>query len=104
MGFLSRLFGGGPNPIQEVLQQGAVVIDVRTVGEFKSGHVAGSLNIPLDQVSKKMKKIKQMNKPVVFCCASGMRSAQATGMLKNAGIESVYNGRTWGKVDRLLNN
>ncbi len=104
MGFLSNLFSSRPNPVKEVLQQGAVVIDVRTVGEFRSGNVAGSLNIPLDQIGSKMKKIKQMRKPIVLCCASGMRSASAAGMLKNAGVESVYNGRTWGKVDRLLNN
>lgn len=98
------LFGNRPNPVQDALQQGAVVIDVRTVGEFRSGNVSGSLNIPLDQIGSKMKKIKQMRKPIVLCCASGMRSATATGMLKNAGIESVYNGRTWSKVDRLLNS
>ncbi len=104
MGFFSRLFGGGANPLSEILEQGATVIDVRTPAEYRGGHVSGSVNIPLDQIQHKIGKIKKMRTPLVLCCASGMRSANATQYLKNNNIDNVYNGGRWSKVDRLLNN
>lgn len=98
MSFLRNLFGMGPKVnCQELVNNGAILIDVRTPSEFNSGHVKGSTNVPLDQLQTKAKKIKQMNKPVVLCCQSGMRSAQATSILKRAGIEQVYNGGGWHK-------
>ena len=102
MGFLSRLFGKGNNPLTEILQQGGTIIDVRTPGEFSMGNVEGSINIPVDQVIHKLKKIKKMKTPLVLCCASGIRSASATQLLKNNNIAEVYNGGRWSKVDRLV--
>lgn len=98
-GFLKKLFGAGTD-LSEKLEQGAVVVDVRTKEEFASGHVQGSKNIPLGQVSKQVQKIQAWNKPVIACCASGMRSASAASILKQHGIEA-YNGGSWRKVDRL---
>jgi len=63
MGLFSNLFGGGRNErVQELLNEGAVIIDVRTKGEFQSNHVQGSKNIPLPELRGKVKKIKAMNK------------------------------------------
>jgi len=104
MGFLSKLFGGGNNQLLDVLAQGATIIDVRTPAEYMGGHVSGSINIPLDQVTHKLSKIKKMKKPIVLCCASGVRSANATYLLKNKNINDVHNGGRWSKVDKLLNN
>jgi len=104
MGLLSFLFGNKPNPIKEILEQGATIIDVRTAGEFNSGHVDGAINIPLNQIEHKVGKIKKMKSPYVLCCASGARSASATSMLKSADIKDVYNGGSWFKVHRLMNN
>lgn len=99
MGFFSNLFGGGKDSVQELLDNGAAIIDVRTAGEFKGGHVKGSVNIPLQTIESNISKIKKMNKPIVFCCASGMRSGQATSIAKRNGIECA-NGGSWMKVDR----
>jgi rhodanese-related sulfurtransferase len=96
MGILN-IFGGG-NKIAEYLENGAVIIDVRTPGEFQGGHVKGSKNIPLDQINKRASEIKKMNKPVILCCASGMRSGRATSMLKSSGIDCI-NGGGWMKVN-----
>ncbi|MGQ1786698.1 MULTISPECIES: rhodanese-like domain-containing protein [unclassified Saccharicrinis] len=101
MGLLNFLFGGKNNPLKEIIQQGATIIDVRTPDEFKYGHVDGSINIPLDQIEHKMKRIRKMKMPLVLCCASGIRSANATHYLKNNNIADVYNGGRWSKVDRL---
>ena len=86
----------------EILKQGGVVIDVRSPGEFQSGHVKGSKNIPLGEISSNVEQIKKMKKPVVLCCASGMRSGTATLTLRNHGVECT-NGGSWTKVNRKLN-
>lgn len=102
MGLLDILFPKQGNQIKEAFSQGAIIIDVRTAQEYRMGKVDGSINIPLDNVSKSMNKIKKYKKPIVMCCASGSRSAAATGMLRNAGVTNVYNGRSWNRVNRLL--
>jgi rhodanese-related sulfurtransferase len=80
--------------IQEAFAKGAVIIDVRSEGEFQQGHVKGSINMPLPTITGQIHKIKGMKKPVVLCCASGMRSGSATSILKSAGVE-CYNGGSW---------
>jgi phage shock protein E len=102
MGLLS-MFGLGDKSesITNFKEKGAVIIDVRTVGEYKEGHIKGSKNIPLDTISSKIEEIKKLNKPVIACCRSGMRSAQATSILKQNGIE-VLNGGGWESLQRKL--
>ncbi len=102
MGLLS-MFGLGDKSesITDFIEKGAVIIDVRTVGEYKEGHIKGSKNIPLDTISSKIEEIKKLNKPGSACCRSGMRSAQATSILKQNGIE-VLNGGGWESLQRKL--
>lgn len=99
LGIFKSLFGGSVD-LKQKLEEGAVVIDVRTPGEFASGHVKGSQNIPLNQIPSKIDQIKKMDKVVITCCASGMRSGTAKSMLKSKGIET-YNGGSWVSVNRL---
>ena len=91
---LKKLFGGTSVNYKELIGNGAIVVDVRTPGEYKTGHVAGSRNIPLDTMRKKIADLKKLNKPVITICRSGSRSGIAKGMLKSAGIE-VYNAGPW---------
>jgi len=98
-----NLFGGGTTTttIEEYLQKGAVVIDVRTDMEFAEGHVQGSKNIPLNVIGFQIDKIKKLNKPIITCCRSGARSGSAESILKQNGID-VINGGPWGNVaDRM---
>ena len=95
---LFSIFSKGSN-IAEMKEKNAVVIDVRTPGEFAGGHVKGSKNFPLQTISSKVNEIKKMNRPVIFCCASGMRSGQAASMFKKAGVECM-NGGGWHSVAR----
>ncbi|MGN6248586.1 MAG: rhodanese-like domain-containing protein [Ginsengibacter sp.] len=74
------------------------IIDVRTPGEFMGGNVAGSINIPLNEIPQRVNEIKSMPQPIVLCCASGARSGQATGFLKNYGINCI-NGGSWFDVN-----
>lgn len=99
-GILKNLFGPGQD-LTEVVAQGAVILDVRTVGEYQQGHGKSSKNIPLDQLPKNIDKIKKWNKPVITCCASGMRSGSAATILKNHGIEA-YNGGSWQSANSLV--
>jgi rhodanese-related sulfurtransferase len=92
---LKNLFGFGPKTdYAALLEQGAVIIDVRTKGEFQGGHIKGSINIPLQSLESNLSKIKK-DKPVITCCASGMRSASAKSILKSKGYTEVYNGGGW---------
>jgi phage shock protein E len=76
------------------------VIDVRTVSEFMGGNVVGSINIPLGEITSRLDEIKQLEQPILLCCASGGRSGQATMFLKQHGIDCV-NGGSWLDVNAL---
>lgn len=78
------------------------IIDVRSRGEFAGGHVAGSINIPLQEISERVEELRAMQQPIVLCCASGNRSGQATHYLKSCGIE-CENGGSWMDVNYQLN-
>jgi len=73
------------------------IVDVRTPGEFVGGHVAGSVNIPLNEVVSRIDELKKMQ-PMVLCCASGGRSGQAADYLTEQGLD-VVNGGGWKTVD-----
>jgi rhodanese-related sulfurtransferase len=95
MGLLDFLTGKKKKEqITEALENGAVIIDVRTVQEFDSGHFPGSKNIPLHMLPTKLGEIKKWKKPVVVVCASGMRSGQAKVLLMANGIET-FNAGSW---------
>jgi len=92
---LKNLLGFGSKvDYKNLLESGAQIIDVRTKGEFQSGHIKGAVNIPLDSLKNNLSKLKK-GKPVITCCASGMRSASAKGLLKANGFADVYNGGSW---------
>ena len=101
MGIFGNLFGGGNDNLKQFLSNGAQVIDVRTKQEYNSGHVKGSKNIPLNQLDKHAAKLAKAGKPLVLCCASGMRSGNATSLLKREGIECI-NGGPWTKVRNAI--
>ena len=100
---LKNLLGLGPKAnYAALLKNGAVIIDVRTKGEYQGGHIRGSVNIPLDSLRSNLSKIKK-DKPVITCCASGMRSASARGILRSAGYSEVYNGGGWMSLQNKIN-
>lgn len=87
----------GPKPsidFKWLVDQGALIVDVRSEQEFKNGHVKNAVNIPLPLLQQQMNKIP-VDKPVITCCASGMRSGVARKMLLKAGYQKVFNGGNW---------
>ena len=102
MGLLDMLgFGSKTENVKDFVDRGAVIIDVRTVGEFQQGHIKGAKSIPLDMIFSKVAEIKKLNKPVIVYCRSGMRSSQAASVLKNSGIE-VMNGGGYESLESKL--
>ncbi len=101
MGLLDFLFGNKSNKIEDFKDRGAVIVDVRSKGEYDGGAIPGSKNIPLPNITSKISEIKKWNKPVICCCASGMRSASAAGILKSNGIEAM-NGGGWHSLSQKL--
>ncbi|MCE7862552.1 MAG: rhodanese-like domain-containing protein [Bacteroidetes bacterium CHB5] len=93
---LKNLFGLGPKVnYAELVKSGAIILDVRTKGEYSGGHIKGSLNIPVDSLNSNTGRLSDKNKPIITCCASGMRSGAAKGILKSKGYTQVYNGGSW---------
>jgi len=101
MGILSFLFGNKNDKIKDLHSRGAIIIDVRTTGEYHQGAIPGSKNFPLQGISGKIKEIKKINKPIITCCASGMRSGSAATILKAQGIEAI-NGGGWMSLRKKL--
>jgi phage shock protein E len=95
---LKQLLGIGPRiDTAALIANGAVVVDVRTKSEYASGHAKGSVNIPLDALKLRLKELPK-NKPIITCCASGMRSGTAKSILLSNGFTEVYNGGSWSNI------
>ena len=83
---LKNLFGLGPKiDYLTLVKEGAVILDVRSKGEYTNGHIRGSLNIPVDQLNKNLQRFSDKNKVIITCCASGNRSGMAKNILKGKG-------------------
>ncbi len=87
--------------MNELIQAGAFLVDVRTPEEFESGHVTASVNIPLDQVAERLDEFEGEDHIVVFC-RSGNRSAMAKAILAQNGFANVTNGGTWEDVKQFI--
>jgi rhodanese-related sulfurtransferase len=77
-----------------VQEKKGTIVDVRSPGEFMGGHVKGSINIPLQEITKRIDELKKLKQPLVLCCATGNRSGQAFEYLAQQCIE-CYNGGSW---------
>lgn len=100
MSIFSALFGQKIN-FKEAIENGAIIIDVRTPGEFSQGHIKGSKNIPLQSLPSQMNKLSK-EKIIITCCASGMRSGSAKSLLSSNGFKVVYNGGSWKSLQEKI--
>ena len=92
---LKQLFGFGPKVnYAQLVKYGAIILDVRSKGEYQCGHIKGSINISVDTLSGNLSKLKK-DKPIITCCASRMRSSTAKSILKSNGFTEVHNGGGW---------
>lgn len=85
--------------VKALLEQGAILVDVRTPEEFDGGHLEGALNIPYESILQLPKdRDVQADTPVVLYCQTGRRAGIAEDALKDAGYNNVHNA---GRYDQL---
>ncbi len=99
---IQRLLGGRRVSSDVVLQKikaGATVVDVRTPGEYQTGAYPGAVNIPVQELDRRMGELRK-DRPIVVYCASGMRSASAERLLRARGFTDVVNGGGLGQMPR----
>lgn len=89
------------NNISELIKSGAIVLDVRTAGEYSEGHFNESINIPLNEIPARISELKD-KKDIIVCCASGIRSSKAISFLKQNGI-SCFDGGSWLNLKNISN-
>lgn len=89
--FLRTRNASGMEEIKAKIASGALIVDVRTVGEYQSGHFPGALNIPVDQVEKRISEFGEKDKPIIVYCASGGRSGSAKSYLESIGFTNITN-------------
>lgn len=99
LSLFKNLFKSNSIDLAQLIKDGAVIIDVRSKSEFASGHVKGSINIPLEQIAASAEKLKS-HKHVITCCRSGNRSGMAKRTLESKGLKNVTNGGSWQNVNQ----
>jgi len=107
MGILANLlFGGGGDKgvdIQELVENGALVVDVRTRGEFDAGHIEGAANIPYDIIANAIgQQASDKSKAIIVYCHSGSRSAHAKRSLIQAGYTNVVDAGSFSHIRKQL--
>lgn len=106
-GFLSNLFscnGADKVDLPALVSNGALVIDVRTPGEFASGAIDGAINIPYDQIAGRIGGVEpDTNRVIIVYCRSGARSDAARKSLEKVGYKHVINAGGFSKVRKILN-
>lgn len=100
--FFKKLVQGSPEADYKTLvSEGAIVLDVRSRGEFMSGHIPGAINIPVDVLGNQLSALSK-SKTIITCCASGNRSRVAKNLLESNGYQQVYNGGGWNSLYHKL--
>ena len=100
---LKNLFEKKPSiNYKALINEGAIILDVRSKEEYEIGHVPGSINIPLDKLLHNLDKLKDKMKPIILCCASGMRSSSAKNLLQSNGYVALYNAGGWSSLQSQL--
>ena len=81
-----------PTKAVKLINNDAMVLDLRSAESYSRGHIAGARNVPMDELDGHIEKLaKFRNKPVVAVCDAGITSSKAVNALRNSGFESVYN-------------
>jgi phage shock protein E len=88
---------------KKLLAEGAVVIDVRTPGEYGSGHLPKVINIPVEQIATEIpRRIPDKEKPILLHCQSGMRSATAQRHLRALGYTRAFNLGSYARAAQIV--
>jgi rhodanese-related sulfurtransferase len=84
----------GPNEAIRLMNEGAVLVDLRSANQYKDGHITGAKNLPGDQVAADPKAVEKLSsKTVVLYCDDGATTAAAQRTLERAGVKNVFSLR-----------
>lgn len=83
--------------VPEYLKADAIILDVRSAGEYNAGHVERSVNIPLHELTHRVKEL-DAQKTILVCCASGTRSGVAASLLRTKGFKKALNAGPWSNL------
>ena len=86
--------------VPSLLLQGAQIVDVRSVAEYRIGNNKGSINMPLDTLTSRINELDS-TKPILICCASGSRSSIAKRTFIAKGFTNVHNVGSWKSLKDL---
>lgn len=89
--------------LEKIIAKGALVLDVRTETEYKTGHIKGSVNIPLSRLHEEPIPF-DTSTVLITCCSHGLRSVKAMKVLKSRGFPHVYNGGAWNDLEKKIRN
>ena len=99
---IKNLFRMDKTDYAALVKEGAVILDVRSKSEYSGGHIKNSINIPVNELQNNLSRLKNKDKTIITCCASGMRSASAKNVLENSGYKNVHNGGGWNSLNNKL--
>lgn len=100
---LKQLFGIGPRVnYAQLVQEGAIIIDVRTPAEFGEARIAGAVNIPVEKLRHNLHRFNGKQQPIIVTCTDGSKSWYAKNLLDANGYRKVYNAGNWQKLQRRL--
>lgn len=83
------------------IAKGAIILDVRTQGEYETGHIEGSVNISLGSIRQRYVELDP-EKTYITTCSHGLRSVKAESLLKERGFKNVYNGGAWIDLEKIV--
>jgi rhodanese-related sulfurtransferase len=87
----------------EYLRSGALVMDVRSAGEFTAGHLPGAVNLPLSEIETAInRKVKSKDQVLLLYCQSGARSSEARRKLLAMGFENAFNMGSYKRAEHIL--
>lgn len=87
--------------LAEKITKGAIILDVRTEDEYKTGHIKGSVNISLGTIRERYIEL-DTSKTYIICCSHGLRSVKVESLLRERGFKHVYNGGAWPDLNKLV--
>lgn len=88
---------------EEHLKKGAMVIDVRTAGEYVAGHLPVAVNLPLSEIETNLaRRVKDKNQVLLLHCQSGARSGAAKRKLIALGCPNVFNMGGYTRAERIV--
>jgi phage shock protein E len=101
---IKRASSASPEVLRKHLQEGALVIDVRSPEEFRSDHVPGAMNIPLNELRERIpREVPDKNRVLLLHCLSGVRSRNGQQQLQRLGYVNVFNLGSLARAKQIVN-